>query len=140
MTSTTYLPSLNILYTPGVIRSTIVEPARPEGSTPSSKTYEQCGHKPSKSLTQTLLGCPLKLALVSASALPAPRAMDRMKSRSGTRTPMLSKPGLSDLSNMLFSPKCKQMNSMINTSACLRQMLHKTKKNSVVTDLVLEQQ
>uniref|UniRef100_A0A0A9D3T2 Secreted protein n=1 Tax=Arundo donax TaxID=35708 RepID=A0A0A9D3T2_ARUDO len=53
----------------------------------------------------TLLGRPLKLALVSASALPAPRAMDRMKSKSGTRTPMLSRPGLSDLSNILFSPR-----------------------------------
>uniref|UniRef100_A0A0A9FN80 Uncharacterized protein n=1 Tax=Arundo donax TaxID=35708 RepID=A0A0A9FN80_ARUDO len=31
--------------------------------------------------------------------------MDRMKSKSGTRTPTLSRPGLSDLSNILFSPR-----------------------------------
>lgn len=53
----------------------------------------------------TLLGCPLRLALVRARALPEPRAMLLINSKSGTRTPILSKPGFRDFSKMLESPE-----------------------------------
>lgn len=83
----------------------MVDPARPDGSTPLSYTYAQSSHRFSKSLMQMLLGCPLKFALVRANALPEPRAITLMKSESGTRTPILSKPGFRDFSRILDSPE-----------------------------------
>lgn len=53
---------------------------------------------------QTLLGCPLRFALVRARAVPEPRAMSLMKLQSGTLTPILSNPGFKDRSRALDSP------------------------------------
>jgi hypothetical protein len=53
---------------------------------------------------QTLLGCPLRFALVRANAVPEPRAMNLMKLQSGTLTPILSNPGFKDRSRALDSP------------------------------------
>lgn len=99
-----YLPGLRILYFPSFVRSTTVDPARPDGSTPPLYTYAQCSQRFSKSLISTLLGCPLRFALVRASALPEPRAIALMKLQLGTRTPMLSSPGFKDFSRILDSP------------------------------------
>lgn len=54
---------------------------------------------------ETLLGCPLRFALVRANALPEPRQMTLIKSESGARTPILSNPGFRDFSRILESPE-----------------------------------
>ena len=75
---------------------------------------------------QTLLGCPLKFALVRAKALPDSRETILIKLQSGTRTPILSNPGLRDFSRILDYSETKEHISelIINFSFIQSDMIY----------------